>query len=107
VLHAGGFWQRWIGLRDPYAKPPLHLNHFTARSLRALLERAGFDVCAVRTYSRFPWALLSRKARVPRAAQPPVDWFVRHAQRPPLATLDRLGLGIFLEIVARKPMTSP
>jgi len=106
VLHAAGFWQRSVGLRDPYAKPPLHLNHFTARSLRALVERFGLQTCALRTYSRFPWALLSRKAHAPQSMRPAIDWIFRHAQQPPLAVLDRLGFGIFLEIVARQPMTS-
>ena len=31
--HGRSFWQRTLGLGDPYVKPPLHLNHFSRRSL--------------------------------------------------------------------------
>lgn len=104
VLHAASFWQRWIGLRDPYAKPPLNLNHFTKRSLRVLLGSAGLRLCAARSYSRFPWGLLSRKLRLPDAMRPPVDWVFRRAQHAPLAVLDTHGLGLFLQTCARRPM---
>ncbi|HYR95791.1 MAG TPA: class I SAM-dependent methyltransferase [Candidatus Binatus sp.] len=100
--HAGSFWQRSIGMADPYLKPPLHLNHFTRRSLTLLLSRAGLRVVASRTYSRLPWNLLSRKARLPATVRPVVDRLFKGGQRLPLALLDRFGLGIMLEVCARR-----
>ena len=100
--HAGSFWQRSIGMADPYVKPPLHLNHFTRHSLTLLLSRAGLRVVASRTYSRLPWNLLSRKARLPAPVRPVVDRLFKRAQQLPLALLDRFGLGVMLEVCARR-----
>jgi len=99
--HGRSFWQQTLGLADPYVKPPLHLNHFSRRSLTLLLEGAGLRVVATRTYSRLPWNLISRKARLPRGLRPLVDRVFRRVQRAPLGILDRLEMGIMLEVCAR------
>lgn len=41
-----------FGARDPYVRPPMHLNYFTPASSRALLKRHGCDAVRIAGVSR-------------------------------------------------------
>ena len=82
---------------------PEHVNYFTMDGLAALLRQAGLSVVASANVSRIRYNALSRRLRLrgtaERAARSAVKWL----QRPPVFLADRLGWGIYLNIVATKP----
>jgi SAM-dependent methyltransferase len=82
---------------------PEHVNYFTTRGLIALLHQAGLRAGASINVSRIRYDALSRRlhlrGQAERAAQTALKWL----QRPPLFLADRLGWGIYLNIVATKP----
>jgi SAM-dependent methyltransferase len=47
--------------RDPYVIPPAHLNYFSSRSLSGLVERNGFEVLQVETFTRIPRRSFDRR----------------------------------------------
>jgi len=82
-------WRQRVGLRRgslAFLGVPEHQWQFTARTLRLLLVKAGFEVLEVATTSRH----LNHTA--------PTRIFLR-------ATVHRLRLGSYLTVVARKPMS--
>ncbi|MEE8425406.1 MAG: class I SAM-dependent methyltransferase [Elusimicrobiota bacterium] len=64
---------KWWGLR------PAHLFYFSRRTLRAMLEKAGFEVVSMRSYGRiFTWGYwLSRLVNYPRPITLAVRAFIR------------------------------
>lgn len=103
VPNFGGLLRRLLQQRDPYVTPPVHLNYFSAGNLRRLLGDRGLTTVRTETVSRVRGDALAR--RLPRAVAPlrriaiPA---VRVLQRPVLAPVDRSGLGMFLNVYARK-----
>ncbi|MBI4386656.1 MAG: class I SAM-dependent methyltransferase, partial [Elusimicrobia bacterium] len=67
---------KWWGLR------PAHLYYFSAKTLRALLDKAGFDVIMEKSYGRVfscgYW--LSRLKNYPRWIQTSARWFIQRFQ---------------------------
>jgi SAM-dependent methyltransferase len=61
VPHFGSFLSRLQGKRDMFICPPEHLNFFSARGLRRLLEGRGFEIAALDTVSK-----LNRRRLLPR-----------------------------------------
>lgn len=103
VPNFGGLLRRLLQQRDPYVTPPVHLNYFSAGNLRRLLGDRGLTTIRTETVSRVRADALAR--RLPRAVAPLrriATPAVRVLQRPVLAPVDRSGLGMFLNVYARK-----
>jgi 2-polyprenyl-3-methyl-5-hydroxy-6-metoxy-1,4-benzoquinol methylase len=56
-------WRMWSVLREPMDAPPNHLTRWSASSLRAALERSGFEVLREREH-RSVYGFLLRHARL-------------------------------------------
>ncbi|MEQ8879848.1 MAG: class I SAM-dependent methyltransferase, partial [Cyclobacteriaceae bacterium] len=83
-------WSRYLMQeKEFYIIPPEHLNYFTNKSLRKLVEDNGFEVLESQTISRLPW----HKLKVPG---------IKYLGNPFLKLMDNMGLGMMLNIVARK-----
>ncbi|MGI9014558.1 MAG: class I SAM-dependent methyltransferase [Phycisphaerales bacterium] len=65
VPNFGGVY-RLLGYRDPMLMPPIHLNHFTARSLRLAIEAAGMDVLRMDSTSQVRVSASERALSQPR-----------------------------------------
>jgi SAM-dependent methyltransferase len=101
VPNFASFLRRALGTRDPFIHPPVHLNYFSQRSAELLLAKHGFVVWRMETISRLPPdALSKRMGNAPQIAKDLTVWAFRRAQKPPLAALDRMHLGMFLNIYA-------
>jgi len=60
VPNFGGVWSRLLGERWHMLKPEDHLFHYTPRGLSNVVERCGFQIQAVNTYSGYapsPWQI--------------------------------------------------
>jgi SAM-dependent methyltransferase len=95
--------RRVLQTRDPYIDPPVHLNYFSRPNLVALLTSVGLHPFRVDTVSRVRDDVLVRRLPVEGT---PVAWLlsegVRLFQRPLFAATDRVGLGFFLNVYARR-----
>lgn len=103
VPNFGGLLRRLLQHRDPYVTPPVHLNYFSGRNLRRLLTHSGLSTIHTETISRVRADALAR--RLPGALGPIRRGAVpalRALQRPLFAPIDRSGLGMFLNLYARK-----
>lgn len=87
-------FRRAMGVRDPFVTPPHHLNFFSAGNLSALLARHGLAVEERQWTSRLSAAALRRRLG-------PAARLVPH--RAAFAAIDRLGLGMYVTVYARKP----
>ncbi len=63
----GGVY-RLLGSRDPMLCPPVHLNHFTPRSLRIALEASGLRVLRGESSSAVRVSSVRRRFSAPRRA---------------------------------------
>lgn len=69
----GGFWRPLLGRFWPFWKPPEHVAFYSARSLEALLLRAGCGAVRRMPYvSYFPLSLVREKLLPRRAAAGPL-----------------------------------
>jgi len=84
---------RLLGSGDPFLVPPIHLNHFTAGSLRRALTQTGFEVLRVRSSSQVWLAPWTRGFDMRRTA----GWLWNGASR----ALDPTPCGIILRVYAR------
>lgn len=103
VPNFGGLLRRLLQQRDPYVTPPVHLNYFSSGNLRRLLGDRGLTTIHAETVSRVRADALV--GRLPRAVAPLhrlATPAVRVLQRPLLAPVDHSGLGMFLNVYARK-----
>lgn len=89
VPHFNSWSRRLMQEKEFYIIPPEHLNYFTRKSLRLLLENHGFEILELETISRLPW----HKVPIPG---------IRYFGNPLLNLLDTLGIGMMLNAVARK-----
>ncbi len=100
LLDEGGLWMiavphfnslfRFIRQeKDFYIIPPEHLNYFTKKSLKILLENHEFELLEMETTSRLPW----HKIPLPG---------IKYLGNPFLKLIDALGLGMMLNVIARK-----
>jgi hypothetical protein len=90
-----GIYRRLLGARDPFVVPPAHLNYFTPRSLKTLLERHGLSVARTDWISRIPGQALERRFK----ALAPV---ANIAARTTFALIDAMRLGVILNAYARR-----
>lgn len=89
---------------DPYICPPAHLNFFSARSLTELLTRQGFEVLDVQWVSRIPPSTFEKRLAkfgqtIPRVCS--------RLSTLPLKLADAIGLGMMLNVYARKRSCVP
>ncbi|XOV91154.1 MAG: class I SAM-dependent methyltransferase [Bacteroidota bacterium] len=89
VPHFNSWSRRLMQEREFYIIPPEHLNYFTNKSLQILLEKHGFEILEMETISRLPW----HKVPVPG---------IRYLGNPFLKLMDKVGIGMMLNVVARK-----
>jgi len=97
------FGRFWAGFHVPY-----HLQFLEARTLRRLLEAAGFRVVRIRTRSPDYWATISARTVLNCTKGESVleyksDLFWRIVSAPVLRLVDAVGLGDCLVSIARKP----
>ena len=92
VPNFASIFRRLLGVADPFIVPPEHLNFFSPSSLSHLLRRYGLDVAARQWVSRL--SPDARRRRLgPLAPAGPLLF----------ALIDRLHLGMYINIYARKP----
>ena len=104
VPNFGSFLRRVLGARDPLLNPPTHLNYFSPPSAQLLIEKHGFNIQRIETVSRIPPDAISKRiARAPHLARDFSEWVLRVGQLAPLAILDRMQFGIFLNVYAVRP----
>lgn len=103
VPNFGSFVRRLVGRRDPLIHPPAHLNYFDAKTLGMLLRSEGLQVRDVRSISRIPGSALTRRmGRLSGKIGIFLQRSVEALERPLLSPLDKLGLGMFLNVFATK-----
>ncbi len=96
---------RILGRRFPMISPPDHLELFSQRGLRTLLERAGFTVVSWSSFSNLDAATLARgvgRFLGSSAIARPVARIAGAIGTIPARLLDRAGLGTSFEVYARK-----
>lgn len=91
-------FRRVLQARDPYVTPPVHLNYFTRRSMMALMTRVGLRVVAVETVSKIPPRAFHRLG--------PGEGAGRRLAPVVLGSLDRVGLGMFLNAYGQAEVAS-
>lgn len=104
--NVSGFQRRAFGTHWVNWHLPYHLWHFNAQTLTRMVERSGFQVRRVRTYSPGEWFLLSIGLRWPRFRGLASNLFVSRALRlaiaPVLRLIDAVGRGDCLMLEAYK-----
>lgn len=99
----GSVFRRLLQERDPYICPPAHLNFFTSDGLRTLLERHGFEILKSEQVSRIPPSAISKRvARGYEGIEGVVGTLVAAPLRILTSALDLAGVGMMLNIYARK-----
>lgn len=87
--------------QDMFIIPPEHLNFFTGRGLRRLLERSGFTGIAAASYSRFDRGKISRRFR-PRI----MGTMMENTLRSVLHIADRFEKGMYVRGCFRKKLST-
>lgn len=82
---------------------PEHVNYFTIKGLRMLLERHGLKPVRQDQISRFRYDALSRRlSNKSNAISGVLDRFVEFGQKPVNLVANKLGMGVFLNVYAQK-----
>lgn len=82
---------------------PEHVNYFTMKGLRMLLERHGLKLIHDEHVSRFRYDALSRRfSHKQRAVSGVLDLFVKFGQKPLNLFANKLGRGVFLNVYSQK-----
>jgi 2-polyprenyl-3-methyl-5-hydroxy-6-metoxy-1,4-benzoquinol methylase len=102
VPNFGSFLRHALQGRDPYIAPPMHLNYFSRNNLTSLLASEELTTFLAETVSRVRPDALSRRAPKRLRATWLLESAVRQGQKLPLAVIDRVGLGMFLNIYAMR-----
>lgn len=99
----GSIFRRLLGPSDPMIHPPDHLNYFDSASLAHLLVSEGFEIRKIRSNSRIPGSALTRRLPpLPGRIEAAMENLVREIQRPVVWPIDRVGLGMFLNVFAAR-----
>lgn len=102
VPNFSSFLRHALQERDPYIAPPMHLNYFSRNNLARLLASEELTPFRTETVSRVRPDALSRRALKRLRATLLLDSAVRQGQRLPFAVIDRIGLGMFLNIYSTR-----
>ena len=81
---------------------PEHVNYFTNKGLKALLARHGLQVIKVEQITRIPFNALSKRLGLQGQSAARVDRWVQRWQSPFASLMNRLGLGIYINVYAVK-----
>jgi SAM-dependent methyltransferase len=81
---------------------PEHVNYFTGKGLKALVERNGFRVVKVEQITRIPFNALSKRLRLKGRPAAVVDGLVKFLQIPFAGLMHYFGLGIYINLYAVK-----
>jgi SAM-dependent methyltransferase len=81
---------------------PEHVNYFTEKGLRALVERNGFRVVKVEQITRIPFNAASRRLRLKGKPAAVIDGLVKFLQAPFTGLINYFGLGIYINLYAVK-----
>lgn len=103
VPNYDSFLVKLLGTRDNACLwVPEHVNYFSERGLRALLERRGFRIIKAEQVSRIPFDALSRRLGLSGGAALFADTLVKYLQIPFAGLMNRLGMGIYINLYAVK-----
>jgi 2-polyprenyl-3-methyl-5-hydroxy-6-metoxy-1,4-benzoquinol methylase len=81
---------------------PEHVNYFTEKGLRALVERNGLRVVKMEQVTRIPFNALSKRLRLKGKAAAMVDGWVKFLQIPFAGLMHFFGMGIYINLYAVK-----
>ncbi len=81
---------------------PEHVNYFTEKGLRALVERNGFRVVKVEQITRIPFNAASKRLRLKGQPAAVIDGLVKFLQVPFTGLINYFGLGIYINLYAVK-----
>lgn len=95
VPNFNSFFRYILGKRDIFITPPEHLNFFTAKGLKILLQKNGFEIIKLDFISRLPFSSRLSKNKIIKAS-------VNFLENLFCNTIDKLSLGMFINIYARK-----
>jgi SAM-dependent methyltransferase len=103
VPNYDSFLVKLLGTRDNACLwVPEHVNYFTEKGLKTLMERNGFNVVKVEQITRIPFNALSKRLRLKGRAAAVVDGWVKSLQAPFTGLMHHFGLGIYINIYAVK-----
>lgn len=103
VPNYASFLVKLLGAKDNACLwVPEHVNYFTEKGLKALVEQNGFRVVKVEQITRIPFNALSKRLRLQGRAAAVVDSLVKVAQIPFAGLMNFLGLGIYINLYAVK-----
>jgi hypothetical protein len=81
---------------------PEHVNYFTEKGLKALVERNGFLVVKVEQVTRIPFNALSKRLRLKGRLAAIADGLVKVLQIPFAGLMQFFGMGIYINLYAVK-----
>lgn len=81
---------------------PEHVNFFTEKGLKALVERNGFRVIEIEQITRIPFNALSRRLGLKGKPAVIADKLVEILQVPFAALMNAFGMGIYINLYAVK-----
>ncbi|MCK9605934.1 MAG: class I SAM-dependent methyltransferase [Methylomonas sp.] len=103
VPNFNSFLVKLLGTRDNACLwVPEHVNYFTEKGLRQLLSRHGLQIIKVEQVTRIPPNALSKRLKLSGRQAALMDGLVKRIQRPFTGLMNRLGLGIYINVYAVK-----
>lgn len=103
VPNFNSFLVKLLGTRDNACLwVPEHVNYFTEKGLRQLLSRHGLQIIKVEQVTRIPPNALSKRLKLSGRPAALMDGLVKRIQRPFTGLMNRLGLGIYINVYAVK-----
>ncbi|MDO9161562.1 MAG: class I SAM-dependent methyltransferase, partial [Methylococcaceae bacterium] len=103
VPNYNSFLVKLLGTKDNACLwVPEHVNYFTDKGLKALLERNGLRVIKTEQITRVPFNALSKRLRLTGKAAAFVDSLVKSLQAPFANLMHYFGWGIYINVYAVK-----
>ena len=103
VPNYNSFLVKLMGTRDNACLwVPEHVNYFTEKGLKALVERNGFLVVKVEQVTRIPFNALSKRLRLKGRLAAIADGLVKVLQIPFAGLMQFFGMGIYINLYAVK-----
>ncbi|MGZ4959888.1 MAG: class I SAM-dependent methyltransferase [Methylomonas sp.] len=103
VPNYNSFLVKLLGTRDNACLwVPEHVNYFSEKGLKALVERHGFRIVKTEQVTRIPFNALSRRLGLKGRPAALVDALVKNLQMPFAGLMNAFGLGIYINLYAVK-----
>ena len=103
VPNYDSFLVKLLGTRDNACLwVPEHVNYFTEKGLKALLERNGLQVVKSEQFTRIQYNALSKRLGLTGKPAALADALVKWGQKPFAWLMNGLGLGIYINVYAVK-----